>query len=96
MLRYGDRLSDQQIADRVGITPRSVQADAEAGLLTLSPTLNGVPEPGRMVSAVLAHAGLRWAERWLPAAGAADPGPGAPGAGGERETADWAASRPPP
>jgi hypothetical protein len=61
VLRYSEGLSDEQIANRMGSTPRSVLADIEAGLLTLGPTLSAVPEPGRMLSAVLAQAALRWA-----------------------------------
>ncbi len=62
VLRYAERLSDRQIADRLGSTPRIVQADAEAGLLTLSPMLTGAGEPGRLVAAALADAGRRWAD----------------------------------
>ncbi|MFL6130158.1 MAG: sigma factor-like helix-turn-helix DNA-binding protein [Mycobacteriales bacterium] len=61
VLRYADGLSDEQVAELMGSAPRTVLADIEAALLTLGPTLNVVPEPGRMVSAVLAQAGLRWA-----------------------------------
>ena len=66
VLRYAERLSDRQIADRLGSTPRIVQADAEAGLLTLSPMLTGAGEPGRLVAAALADAGRRWADRPAP------------------------------
>src|SRR5215211_3175125 len=47
VLRYGEGLTDEQIAARMDTTPRSVLADAEAGLLTLVPRLNGASEPAR-------------------------------------------------
>jgi hypothetical protein len=71
VLRYGEGLSDEQISARLGSSSRTVQADAEAALLTLGPALTGATEPARLVAAALADAGRRWdAGGYRPAAGA--------------------------
>src|SRR5215207_4549637 len=72
VLRYGEGLSDEEIAARMGSTPRTAQADVEAGLLTLGPALNGATEPAQLVAAALVEAGRRWdAGGYRPAPGTA-------------------------
>src|SRR5919197_3273274 len=56
VLRYDEGLSDEQIASRLGRTPSSIMADAEAGMLTLRTALRGQGDPGDLVSAALAEA----------------------------------------
>lgn len=81
VLRYAEGLTDEQIADLTGSTPRAVEADGEAGLLALRPALAGDRQPGRLVAAALADAGRRWADHRRRLAGQpADP---------------WAMPRPP-
>jgi DNA-directed RNA polymerase specialized sigma24 family protein len=67
VLRYDEGLSEAQIADRLGRTPSSIMADAEAGMLTLRTALRGQGEPGDLVPAALAEAGYHWSEWFTPA-----------------------------
>src|SRR5256885_2232491 len=49
VLRYDEGLSEEEIGSRLGQPPRSVVADAEAGMLTLRTALSGLGEPSELV-----------------------------------------------
>lgn len=67
VLRYDEGLTEEQAAERLGTSARTVRADVDAALLTLRTTLPGVSDPWMRIAEALSAAGRGWSDWTRPA-----------------------------
>ncbi|HST67129.1 MAG TPA: sigma factor-like helix-turn-helix DNA-binding protein [Mycobacteriales bacterium] len=69
VLRYDEGLTEEQTAERLGTSARTVRADVDAALLTLRTALPGVEAPWTRIADALSAAGRGWSDYTHPAPG---------------------------